>query len=71
MLRHELDEALLVVAFSYDVDKDVVLLEHAIDLVILVLDNSALSVPDHRLVHVLLLAYVLLICLSECCSQIV
>ncbi len=65
LLDHEFDKSLLVVALSDDVDQDVVLLEHAVDLVVLVLDDGALSVPYCRLDHILLLADILFICISK------
>ena len=44
---HELYESLLVVAFCNDVHKDIVLLEEAIDLVVLVLKDGASAMPSN------------------------
>ena len=71
LLDHELNEALLVIALCNDIDEDVVLLEHAVDLVVLIFDDSALAVPGDTLIDVFFLADILSVCISECCPEIV
>ena len=71
LLDHKLDEALLVVAFCDHIDQDVILLEHTVDLVVLIFNDSALSVPSDALIDVFFLTDVLSVCISECCPQIV
>ena len=71
LFNHKLQEALLVVSFGDDIDKQVVLLPQAIDLIVLVFDDSALSVPCHTLINVLFLSDVVLIRVGESRPQIV
>ena len=70
-LDHVLDEALLIVAFGDDVDKDVVLLPQTVNLVVLVLDDSPLAMVDHAVLDELLLRDVVRVSVRERRSQIV
>ena len=65
-----LKEALLIVSFSDDIYKQVVLLPQAVDLIVLVFNYGALSVPSHALLDVLLLSDVLAVSVREGRSQI-
>lgn len=67
LLDDVLKEALLIVAFGDDIDEDVVLFPHAVNLIVLILDDSALSMPRDALVHVLLLRDVFAVRVRECC----
>ena len=71
LLYEMFNEALLIVALGDDVDEDVVLLPHSVNLVVLVLNDGALAMPSHALLHVLFLSDVLGICVRESCSQVV
>ena len=67
LLDDVLKEALLIVAFGDDIDEDVVLFPHAVNLIVLILDDGALSMPRDALVHVLLLRDVFAVRVRECC----
>ena len=54
LLDHVLNEALLVVAFRNDIDQDVVLLVHPIDLVVLAFHYGPAPVPPDRRLDVFL-----------------
>ena len=71
LLDEVLNEALLIIALGNDIDQDIVLLPHPIDLIVLILNDSALSVPSHALLHKLLLSDVLGVCVRESRSQVV
>jgi hypothetical protein len=62
---HEFNEAFLVVALSDDIHEDVVLLPHAINLVVLVLNDGASAVPYNGLLHEFLLTVVTLVVTNE------
>ena len=71
LLNHVFKEALLIVSFGDDIHKQVVLLPQAVDLIILIFNNGALSVPCHTLLNELLLSDILAVSVSERRSEIV
>ena len=71
LLDHELDEALLIEAFGNNVDEDIILFPHAVNLVVLVFYDSTFSMPCHTVLDILLLSNILLVSVSESCSKIV
>ena len=66
-----LEEALLIVAFRDDIDQDIILLPHAVNLVVLVLDDGSLAMPRDTLLHVLLLGDIEVVRVRERRSQII
>lgn len=68
---HMLDESLLVVSLGDHVHQDVVLLPHPVDLVVLVLNHGAFTVPGDALLDEALLRDVLGVGVREGRSQIV
>ena len=70
-LDEELDEALLIVSLRNDVDQDVVLLPHAIDLVVLVLNDGTLAMIGSAVLNELLLSDVVSVRIGERRPQVV
>ena len=65
-----LKEALLIVALSDDIHKQIVLFPEAVNLIVLVFDNGAFAMPCDGLFDVFFLCNVFVVRLRECSSKI-
>ena len=71
LLNDMLEEPLLIISLSNDINQDIILLPHTIDLVVLVFDDGPLAMPCDTLIDVLLLRDVNFISVSERSSEII
>lgn len=63
-----LKEALLIVALSDNIHKQIVLLPEAVNLIVLVFNDGSFTMPSDSLIDVFFLSDVFTICVCEGCS---